>query len=394
VLAVVETHPVQYHAPVYRALQERFGVAVTAIYGSDFSTRGYRDREFDAPVTWGADLLSGYGHRFLSRADDGVEPDLRRISAAGVGDALRRLAPAATMIVGYSPAFHRRAWHAAWRLNRPVLFRAETIDTTRTTRPVVRLARRMGLRAAYATCARVLYIGERSRRHYRQHGVSDAKLVFSPYCVDTSAFRADESARQVCRPETRLELGLDADSLAIVFSGKLSRRKGVDVLVEAIDRLPPALRRRAVLLCLGDGALRDELRQRARAAAVDCRLLGVQRQEDLSRYYHAADLLVLPSREGETWGLVVNEALHHGLPCVVSDAVGCAPDLVGGETGVVCAAGSAIALADALAAAVALTNRADVRARCRARVAGYSVERAAEGIAHAYRAVVASGTAE
>jgi glycosyltransferase involved in cell wall biosynthesis len=388
VLAVVETHPVQYHAPVYRALQERFGVPVTAIYGSDFSTRGYRDREFDAPVTWGADLLSGYSHRFLSRADNEVEPDLGRLSAAGVSDALRRVAPAATMIVGYSPAFHRRAWYAAWLMKRPVLFRGETIDTTRTASPVMRFARRKGLRAAYATCARLLYIGERSRRHYRQHGVPDARLVFSPYCVDTSAFRADESARETCRPEVRRELGLDADSLAIVFSGKLSRRKGVDLLPDAIGRLPPALRRRAVLLCLGDGALRDDLRQRASAAAIDCRLLGVQRQEDLSRYYHAADLLVLPSREGETWGLVVNEALHHGLPCVVSDAVGCAPDLVGGETGVVCAADSAGALAGALAAAVALTNRADVRAHCRARAAGYSVERAAEGIAQAYRAAI------
>ena len=103
--------------------------------------------------------------------------------------------------------------------------------------------------------------------------------MFSPYCVDTSAFRADESARQVCRPETRLELGLDADSLAIVFSGKLSRRKGVDVLVEAIDRLPPALRRRAVLLCLGDGALRpgSEVR-RFKIAVLLTLLAGIERR--------------------------------------------------------------------------------------------------------------------
>jgi hypothetical protein len=39
-LAVIETHPVQYHAPVYRALQKQFCVNVTAIYGSDFSVVG------------------------------------------------------------------------------------------------------------------------------------------------------------------------------------------------------------------------------------------------------------------------------------------------------------------------------------------------------------------
>ena len=42
----------------------------------------------------------------------------------------------------------------------------------------------------------------------------------------------------------------------------------------------------------------------------------------------AADCLVLPSDYRETWGLVVNEALASGLPCIVSDACGCAEDLV------------------------------------------------------------------
>ena len=58
------------------------------------------------------------------------------------------------------------------------------------------------------------------------------------------------------------------------------------------------------------------------------RWLGFQNQADLPRLYAAADVLVLPSGWGETWGLVVNEAMAVGTPCVVSDAVGCAPDLV------------------------------------------------------------------
>jgi hypothetical protein len=45
----------------------------------------------------------------------------------------------------------------------------------------------------------------------------------------------------------------------------------------------------------------------------------------------AADCLVLPSDHGETWGLLVNEALASGLPCLVSDACGCAEDLLGEE---------------------------------------------------------------
>src|SRR5262249_18458612 len=46
-----------------------------------------------------------------------------------------------------------------------------------------------------------------------------------------------------------------------------------------------------------------------------------------TKFYAAADLLVLPS-ESESWGLVVNEAFACGLPAIVSDRVGCAPDMI------------------------------------------------------------------
>ena len=60
---------VQYHAPVYRALQTQFRVPVTAIYGSDMGVAGYRDREFGVSLAWDTDLLSGYDSHFLARCD-------------------------------------------------------------------------------------------------------------------------------------------------------------------------------------------------------------------------------------------------------------------------------------------------------------------------------------
>jgi len=54
---------------------------------------------------------------------------------------------------------------------------------------------------------------------------------------------------------------------------------------------------------------------------------GFLNQTEISQAYVAADCLVLPSDFGETWGLVVNEALASGLPCIVSEACGCADDL-------------------------------------------------------------------
>ena len=48
---------------------------------------------------------------------------------------------------------------------------------------------------------------------------------------------------------------------------------------------------------------------------------------DLNKLYSSSDIIVLPSGYGETWGLVINEALEFGLPVIISDRVGSAIDL-------------------------------------------------------------------
>ena len=62
--------------------------------------------------------------------------------------------------------------------------------------------------------------------------------------------------------------------------------------------------------------------------SVDASFAGFLNQTEVSKAYVAADCLVLPSDYRETWGLVVNEGMASGLTCVVSDACGCAEDLV------------------------------------------------------------------
>jgi len=85
----------------------------------------------------------------------------------------------------------------------------------------------------------------------------------------------------------------------------------------------------------------------------------------------------------------VIEALHSFVPVAVTEAVGCAPEQVKrGRTGEVCAADSMEALAATMQSAWPLMGEAAIRTGCRERVAGYSISRAAEGIAAAYRQVV------
>jgi len=389
VLAVIETHPVQYHAPVYRALQETLGVPVTAIYGSDFSVSGHWDPEFNARVAWATDLLGGYDSEFLAQVDRGGAREAGAVSARGLRQALTRIGPAAVLVLGYSPAFNRTACREALRLGRPVLFRGETTDVAERRSAVRSRVRDTVLRSLYRQCARLLYIGQESLAHYRRLGCREEQLVFSPYCVDLHEPAVGESVRVEARSRERAAIGASANDLVLLFSGKLSLRKGVDLLVPAVASLPQDIRARTRLVFLGDGSERERVRQQASECGVTVHLLGFRDQRTLSSVYHAADVLVLPSRHGETWGLVVNEALHHGVPCVTSEAVGCHRDLVIEEvTGTTCRTESAEELGAAIARAVrSLVGRPEVRDACRRHVARYSVSAAAEGLRTAYEAV-------
>ena len=150
-LAVIETHPIQYHAPVYRLVEQAHSIPVTAIYGSDFSTAGSHDAEFGTSFAWDTDLLSGYSSRFLSTVAAGGAAAADEATTHGLGRMLKDLSPAAVLTVGYSPRFHREAWLAAWRTGAPILFRGETNDEAVNRSWLKQVGRDAALRAAYST---------------------------------------------------------------------------------------------------------------------------------------------------------------------------------------------------------------------------------------------------
>jgi len=104
-------------------------------------------------------------------------------------------------------------------------------------------------------------------------------------------------------------------------------------------------------------------------------------QRELPAYYSASDVLVLPGCE--SWGLVVNEAMACGVPAVVSDAAGCAPDVIEeGGTGWVFPARDVPALAQRL-----IEFRGASADALRRKCAEYSMARATEGLEKALAAV-------
>lgn len=95
---------------------------------------------------------------------------------------------------------------------------------------------------------------------------------------------------------------------------------------------------------VGDGDLRRECQRFAASRGLPVTFTGFLNQGEISAAYAAADCLVLPS-DGETWGLVVNEAMACELPAIVSVSCGCSVDLIiEGKTGFLYACGDEFAL--------------------------------------------------
>ena len=85
------------------------------------------------------------------------------------------------------------------------------------------------------------------------------------------------------------------------------------------------------LLFIGSGELESELKNLVKKFDLErVRFAGFVNQSQLPKFYEICDVFVLPS-SAEQWGLVINEVMNHSKPVIVSDQVGCAPDLVENE---------------------------------------------------------------
>jgi len=232
--------------------------------------------------------------------------------------------------------------------------------------------------------AAALPVGTHNRAYYRYYGLPTERLFAAPHCLNNRFFA--DRALAVSRAAARAALGIDDNTAVILFVGKLLDRKRPSDLLEAAARL--AQHRAVCVVFAGDGSLRSALEAQALTLNLSVRFLGFRNQTQLPEAYVMADVLCLPSDGSETWGLVCNEALACGTPVVVSDAVGCAPDLAHeGVSGAVFPLGDVPALAAALLRGLALGRDHDALAEVAGR---HDVPVAALGVRQAVQAVAAT----
>lgn len=356
-LGILTSHPIQYQAPWFRGLAKELDLEVFFCHYQSAKEQG--EAGFGLEFEWDVDLLSSYKYRFLNNvaARPGVNrfagcdtPEIREVIANRKFDAF--------IVSGWNLKSYWQAVRACRHSGVPVMVRGDSQLLT---------PRSWWKRWAKEICYRwllrqfdgFLVVGQRNREYLAHYGVPHKKMFLAPHFVDNSWFREKADSLKCQRKEIRKQWGAGEKTLVALYVGKFQaiKRPGdlLWALAEAKARVNQPVGQAAkqripnmLAVFVGSGAMETRMRADAAVLGVDAHFAGFKNQSELPGYYVAADVLVLPS-ESETWGLVVNEGMACGLPAIVSDMVGCAPDLIcEGKTGFTYPVGDTVALASRL----------------------------------------------
>ena len=378
-LGVFVSHPIQYYSPWFRHLAGQLDLEVFYMYRQDGS--GQAAAGFGVEFEWDTPLLDGYRHSWLTNVSR--RPGLNSFGGCDtpeIYEILRRRRFDAVLVIGWNRKSAFQAVRGSWQNRIPVMMRGDSQLKTERSR-----ARQVVKYAPYRLLLprlNHLYVGEGNRAYLRHYGVPESQLFFSPHFIDDGLFRRGPETEGAAA-DIRREMGIPAAAFVFMFTGKMTDIKRPADFVLACRKLmglPEGGGVHAVLV--GDGTLRPALERMAAPFEGRIHFTGFRNQTELPGYYCAADALVLPSSE-ETWGLVVNEAAACGVPSIVSDTVGCAPDLIEeGRTGYTYRFGDVDALAERMAGLMRVCRESagTVRDALKEKTAVYSMKRATAGL--------------
>lgn len=347
-LAVLNSHPIQYFAPLYREIAKSEDIDLTVFYCSRQGLKkGFRDEGFGREVVWDTPLLDGYQYRFLKNLwGDKGRGGFFSLVNFGIIQHLWNGKYDAVLIHGQAFFTYVLTIFFAKLFGIKILFRTDTNQVLeKRKKGFKKLLKNIFLPRLYSLFDAFLYIGERNRQFYESMGVSKEKLFFSPFSVDNKFF-TNASNRARCNVDLLKEnLSMPSDMPVILFVSKFIASKRPADLLEAYKILYQK-GIKAALLMIGDGPESKDLERCViQNHLPNVHFLGFKNQSELPSYYAAADVFVLPA-QNEQWGLVINEAMCAGVPVIATSEVGAADDLIrNGVTGFIYEKGDVQALA-------------------------------------------------
>lgn len=328
-VAFLVSHPVQYFSPLFKEMAKHPQIDLTVYYCSDEIMKGVRDVGFGVEVKWDIPLFEGYRYKFLknqSPIPTIFKPPLGLINFGIIREIVKNKHDA-VVIHGWNYVTHVLVYMTAISSRIPVFIRAESPLNQELIKPKWKIAvKKILLTTFFKQVSSFLAIGRENRELYRFYDVPDDRIFSTPYAVENERFIKSYEELIGRKHELKKKLGIPSDKIIVLFSGKLMDYKRPMDLLLAYENTDTENK---ALVYVGDGHLKKRLEQYVKEKKLEnVYFLGFKNQTEIPKCYAVADIFVLPSSAGETWGLVVNEAMCFHLPVIVSDMAGCSKDIV------------------------------------------------------------------
>lgn len=154
--------------------------------------------------------------------------------------------------------------------------------------------------------------GKVTTEYLEHYGAYENKIITYPF---TSIYEREilpVPDSMVVKRQFRNQLKMYEDKI-VLSVGQLIHRKGIDILIKAASQL-----NNTGIYIIGGTPSDEYVELKRKYNANNIHFIGFKDKNELSKYYRAADVFVLPTRE-DIWGLVVNEAMSYGIPVVTTN---------------------------------------------------------------------------
>lgn len=309
------THPVQYQVPLIRYLNKN-KINITVLFRSNLNTKKHFDEGFKKKIKWKTDLLNGYKYRFLNYLGTNKIGIIFPLTT----DFYKGILDKSTDIIWIH---NLKIWYnlliiiLAKFFNKKIFVRDEVHEFSKKRNFLNFFFNRIFYLLVNPFVDIFLAIGSKNKEYYLNNKIPKKKIVMMPYVVDNNLFSIKKKIKK-------------NEKIQILYAGKLTKRKGVDILLESISILNKKIRlkNQYELLIVGDGEMKKFLVHFIKINNLrNVKILPFKNEKELSKIYQKSDIFIMPSYF-EPWGLTVNEALASKNAVICSDKVGSSYDLV------------------------------------------------------------------
>ncbi|WP_234736334.1 glycosyltransferase family 4 protein [Tellurirhabdus bombi] len=343
---IINSHPIQYFAPLYQYIAKDSFIKLNVYYCSNYGLNAELDKLFGVNVKWDLSLLDGYSYKILK--NNSTNPSIYSFWGLLNLEIIYQLWKAPKSVIWIHGWAHATNWLAIFFskvFGHTVCLRGESpLCHEWSKSKLSRLRRKLIFKSVlFPLVDRFFYIGKQNKAFYEYFGVKDQKLIWMPYAVNNDFFREQYLINYPKRDEIRRRLGINLNDRVILYSGKYTNKKRPIDLLKAYHLIKPS---NVSLIFMGEGDMRKELESYIKENQLqNVYLTGFINQSEIANFYSIANVYVMCSGVGETWGLSTNEAMNFKLPIVLSDQVGCAEDLLEeGHNGFLYQAGDVVQL--------------------------------------------------